>query len=88
MSKAFPTVVLYDRDGFEIARSEAFDGMGAAKKHARYMLTDEWATERETTHSTLRTMKVAIFAEGALTGADRMCEWDRGHPQHVDWLID
>ncbi len=87
MSKfTYPNVILYDRDGFEIARSEALNGMKIAKSMARYMLTNEWATNSETTHKALATMKVAIFVEGAPTGADQVCEWDKEHPQHGPWL--
>lgn len=77
-------VILYSRDGCEIASSEV-EGKANAKKHAKYMLSDEFARQSETTHAAFQTMKVAIFAEGEETGANNMCEWDAFHPQHAVW---
>ncbi len=77
----FPTVILYDRNGCEIASQEC-EGMRQAKERARHYLSDGFAQASETTHAALGTMKVAIFAEGNPTGADTLCEWDRFHPQH------
>ena len=75
----FPTVILYDRNGCEIASQEC-EGMKQAKERARYYLSDVFAAAAETTHAALRTMKAAIFAEGSPTGADALCEWDKFHP--------
>jgi len=81
----FLTVVLYCRAGFEIQRAEAVEGARHAKEYARYLLSDQFARSAETTHETLRTQKVSIFAEGQPTGVDRLCEWDMEHPQHRRW---
>jgi len=78
----FPTVVLYDRAGFEIASEPGVEGMKRAKERAEYLLSDAFACASETTHERLQTAKVAIFAEGAPTGFETPCEFDRFHPQH------
>jgi len=69
MSKSFYTIILYCQDGYELYRHESYDkGIREAKKLARYLLTDDWATiSAESTHARLGTMKVAIFKEGELT---------------------
>lgn len=85
MKTTFPTVALYDRDGNEIASQEC-QGMKDARQRARHYLSDLFAETSETTHANLRTMKAAIFAEGARTGADAVCEWDEFHPQHAAWV--
>ena len=78
----FPTVILYDRAGFEIASEPEVQGMKLARERADYLLSDAYAASSETTHERLQTAKVAIFAEGAETGFDAPCEFDRFHPQH------
>ena len=76
----FPTVILYSRDGYEIARETDIEGMKRAKERARHLLSDRFAVACETTHERLRTAKVAIFAEGEETGFESPCEWDAFHP--------
>ena len=73
----FFTVILYDRDGCEIADYPDVEGMAKAKTRAKHLLSEEWARANETTHERLRTEKVAIFAEGARRGAHALCEWDK-----------
>lgn len=80
------TVILYDRQGCEISRAEAFDTMKRAKEHARHMLSDAFAESSETTHAAFQTMKAAIFKDGEPTGANAVCEWDKEHPQHAEWM--
>ena len=77
-------VILYDRDGYEIDSRE-IEGKANAKRIAKHMLSDEYARLSETTHATLKTMKVSVFNEGDKTGANAVCEWDAFHPQHAIW---
>lgn len=79
------TAILYSRDDCEIDRCSDCEGIKAAKERARYMLSDEFARMSETTHARLETKKVAVFADGAETGANSVCEWDAFHPQHTAW---
>lgn len=79
----FPTVILYNVDGNEIASQEC-EGMKQARERAKHYLSDSFAQASETTHAALRTMKVAIFAEGDKTGADAVCVWDRFHPAYTE----
>lgn len=76
---SFPTVILYDRSGCEIASREC-SSMKEAKQAAKHYLSDLFAETSETTHEALGTMKVAIFSEADVqagrTGADALCEWD------------
>jgi hypothetical protein len=81
-SPTYYTAILYSRDGYEISRFEALEGMKRAKEQARHMLSDPFATSSETTHERLQTMKAAIFKDGEETGANTICEWDNEHPQH------
>jgi hypothetical protein len=79
-------VMLYDFQGCEICRCEAIEGMKRAKEQANHLLSDAFAENNETTHERFGTMKAAIFAEDAPTGANAVCEWDKEHPQHAEWV--
>ncbi len=79
-------VVLFDRQGYELTRAEALEGMKRAKEHAKHLLSDEYARGCENTHADMGTMKVAIFKEDDDIGANNVCEWDKEHPQHGEWL--
>lgn len=79
------TAILYSRDGTEIDRCSDCEGMKVAKNRARYMLSDAFAQQCETTHATWQTMKACIFADGAHTGSGHVCEWDEFHSQHAEF---
>jgi len=81
----FPTVILYARNGTVIESRDGIDGMKKARETAKYLLTDDHAAVCESTHERMETMKVAIFEEGAPTGPNTICVWDRFHPQHAKW---
>lgn len=52
-------IFLKDRDGFEIT-SDLAPNMKEAKKHAKYLLSPDYARSCETTHENLGTRKVEI----------------------------
>lgn len=70
------TVILFDTRGAEISRDDGVEGLGNAKRRARYLISDEYARMGETTHERLDTQKSAVFAEGAPTGAEDICQFD------------
>lgn len=85
-SPSFYNVVLFDRQGYELTRAEALEGMKRAKEHAKHLLSDEYAQGCESSHATWGTAKVAIFKEDYPIGANSVCEWDKEHPQHGEWV--
>ncbi|MFC3058550.1 hypothetical protein [Paenirhodobacter populi] len=64
------TVILKDRDGFDICTA-LVDGLPAAKARARYLLSDEHAAMIGTTHDDLGTYKVEVQSN-----ASGVCLWD------------
>lgn len=73
----FPTVVLYDLDGYELAREEEVEGMKRARERAVHLLSEDYARMCETTHERMGAHKVCIFEEGAPTGHMCPCLWDK-----------
>ncbi len=63
-------VVLKDRDGCDIC-TDLIDGLPAAKAHAKYLLSEEYAKHIGTSHDVLGTYKVEVQA--TRTGG---CLWD------------
>lgn len=63
------SVLLLDSDGCETA-NDLIDGLAAAKKQAKYLLSDTYAASVESTHETLRTQKVEVRSENG------ECLWD------------
>lgn len=62
-------VILLDKDGCETV-NDLIEAMPAAKKRAKYLLTDAFADSVESTHDTLGTEKVEIRNEAG------ECLWD------------
>lgn len=62
-------VNLLDKDGFEIATDEC-ETLAEAKQRAKYMLSDNYAANNETTHQDLGTQKAEILKNGL------ECVWD------------
>lgn len=62
-------VILKDRDGYQTV-NYPIDGMPAARKRAKYLLSEEFAKSSGSDHDTLRSHKVAVQA--AHTGE---CLW-------------
>ncbi|MGN8119960.1 hypothetical protein [Labrys sp. 22185] len=62
-------VILRDADGCDIV-SDLIEGLPAAKKRARYMLSDEFARYLGSSHETLWTHKAEVQT------ADGECVWD------------
>ncbi len=52
-------VVLLDRDDCETT-NDVVDGLSAAKKRAKYLLSDAYADAVESTHDDLGTVKVKV----------------------------
>ena len=66
-------VILLDQDGCHISVDEA-DSLKAAKIKARYLFSEDYARQAETTHARLGTYKVEI------RNADGICLWDDFYP--------
>jgi len=64
------TVVLLDRDGFDIARDAGLPNLSEAKKKAKSLMADEWPTRSGTSHATLGSYKVEV------RDAAGVCLWD------------
>jgi len=62
-------VVLLDKDGCETA-NDLIDGLPAAKKRAKYLLSDDFAAAVESTHDTLGTVKAEVRNQAG------ECLWD------------
>ncbi len=62
-------VVLLDKDGCETA-SDLIEGLPAAKKRAKFLLSTDFAASVESTHEVLGTEKVEIRNEAG------ECLWD------------
>ena len=62
-------VNLLDKDRFEIASDEC-ETLAEAKERAKYLLSDKYAANAETTHENLGTHKAEIFKNG------QECVWD------------
>lgn len=65
------TIVLLDHDGFDVGSSEA-ENLKEAKKRARYLISDDYARNTESTHD--QTQKVEVRDEAG------DCVWDLFHP--------
>lgn len=62
-------VVLLDRDGCETV-NDVVDGMAAAKKRARYLMSESFAFDVGSTHETLGSYKTEVRAENGECLAD------------------
>ena len=62
-------VLLLDSDGCETV-NDLIDGLPAAKKRAKYLLSDAFADSVESTHEALQTKKVEVRSENG------ECLWD------------
>jgi hypothetical protein len=63
------TIVLKDREGYEITRTSE-DNLKDARKAAVYFLTSVYATRMGTTHEALGTHKVEVLKNDE-------CVWDK-----------
>jgi hypothetical protein len=63
-------VLLKDADGYDIT-AQFVEGLKAAKERAKYLLTDSYAHNIETTHQELNSYKVEVRASSSAE-----CLWD------------
>lgn len=62
-------VILKDAEGHDTV-ADVIEGMTAAKRHARYLISDDFARYMETTHESLQTSKAEVH------NVRGECVWD------------